>query len=42
MNAFVITIPMAMLLINFWPYGIMFMTVCVFTTSDFPVILHGS
>jgi hypothetical protein len=32
---------MAMLLTDFGPYGILFMTMCVSTTLDFPVIFDG-
>jgi hypothetical protein len=36
-----ITVAMVMLLKDSGLYGIIFMTVCVFTTLDFPVILDG-
>jgi hypothetical protein len=37
----VITVAMAVLLRDFVPYPIIFMTICVFTALDFPVNLNG-
>jgi hypothetical protein len=38
MNVYIITVAMLILLTEFGPYWIIFMTTC-FTTLDFPVIL---
>jgi hypothetical protein len=37
----VTTVDMLMFLRDFGPYGIVFVTVCVFTTSDIKVVLDG-